>query len=387
MKTHRPFYLIRRFLCFTLAGLIIANPSYAKETKSNALIVSGQALIIDGDIETALLRAVLDALRTAATQQKGQFTSFSSLNAQGQLAENITLKADLNIHHVSLIEEWADDEIARVKLALELSEAQQSCQLPQLTQIVTTHLETPTANKGYHQVDINQLLLNAEKQFAKLAKTVNFDTHQANPTLSEYQQAWLASQAYNQADYHLNISVQWASKSNFNLSLDAIKKLVGKPMSQANMPTALIMTATFKSLYSAHLDLKYQQEFMLAPRRSLSESSQFIPKEQSQQLVTWIKKTWKHIYQHVQCEGSYIKLTKIIDQPLWLINKGQVLGITKGQHLLLLPKNYQSGILNPDAKSAPQVFKVTLLQPHAAVLEHIAGPKNIIATTAKVILF
>jgi hypothetical protein len=53
----------------------------------------------------------------------------------------------------------------------------------------------------------------------------------------------------------------------------------------------------------------------------------------------------------------------------------------------LLPKNYQSGILNPDAKSAPQVFKVTLLQPHAAVLEHIAGPKNIIATTAKVILF
>ena len=89
----------------------------------------------------------------------------------------------------------------------------------------------------------------------------------------------------------------------------------------------------------------------------------------------------------MQCEGSYIKLSKIIDQPLWRINKGKNLGLEEGQKLLLLPQDYQNGILNPDATSAPQVFEVTQLQPHAALLEHIAGPDNITATTAQVIVF
>ena len=89
----------------------------------------------------------------------------------------------------------------------------------------------------------------------------------------------------------------------------------------------------------------------------------------------------------MQCEGSYIKLSKIIDQPLWRINKGEILGPEQGQQLLLLPQGYQNGILNQDAKSAPQVFRVTQLQPHAALLEHIAGPDNITTTTAQVIVF
>ena len=100
-----------------------------------------------------------------------------------------------------------------------------------------------------------------------------------------------------------------------------------------------------------------------------------------------MQEAWDNIHQTVKCEGSYIKLSKIIGQPLWRINKGQKLGLEEGQQLLLLPQNYQDGILNPDATSAPLVFKVTQLQPHAALLEHIAGPDNITTATAQVIVF
>lgn len=98
-------------------------------------------------------------------------------------------------------------------------------------------------------------------------------------------------------------------------------------------------------------------------------------------------KTWYNLVQNVRCEASYIKLTKIVDQPLWRINKGQKLGLEQGQQLLLLPQNYQNGILNPNATSAPQVFRVTQVQPHTAILEHMAGPTNIGPTTAQLIVF
>jgi|TARA_B100000795_G_C22594273_1_gene358678 hypothetical protein len=148
-----------------------------------------------------------------------------------------------------------------------------------------------------------------------------------------------------------------------------------------------MLSATFSSPYLPHIDLHHQQQFTLPANQSIAASSESIPQELSEQVAKWVQNSWNSIYQTVQCEGSYIKLSKIIDQPLWRINKGQKLGLEQGQQLLLLPQNYQNGILNPDAASAPQVFKVTLLQPHAALLEHIAGPDNITATTAQVIVF
>ena len=78
---------------------------------------------------------------------------------------------------------------------------------------------------------------------------------------------------------------------------------------------------------------------------------------------------------------------KLTDQPLWRISKGQKLGLKKGQKLLLLPQNYVEGILNPDEKNAPHIFRVALLEPNTALLEHIAGPENVTITTAQVILF
>ncbi|MFQ3331366.1 MAG: hypothetical protein ACKVIL_02710 [Pseudomonadales bacterium] len=387
MKLSNPLQRISRLSCATLLGLVIASSSLAQEDPDSPLLVSGQALVTNGDVETAVIRAVLDALRTAATQREGQVTSHSIVNEQGQLTENISLKTNLNILRMDIVEQDAVQGIATVKLALELDENEKDCQPPQLTQVVTTDLAPPPGNNNYHQIDINQLLLDTETQFSNLVKSVNFVTHRINPALNTYQTAWLASEAYNQADYHLAIGAQWLPTSDSKPSTNSLSKLISSFSSQTIQSPTLMLSATFSSPYLPHIDLHHQQQFTLPANQSIAASSESIPQELSEQVAKWVQNSWNSIYQTVQCEGSYIKLSKIIDQPLWRINKGQKLGLEQGQQLLLLPQNYQNGILNPDAASAPQVFKVTLLQPHAALLEHIAGPDNITATTAQVIVF
>ena len=148
-----------------------------------------------------------------------------------------------------------------------------------------------------------------------------------------------------------------------------------------------MLTANFSSPYLPHINLSHQHQFSLPVNQSIAASNNPIPPELSNSVAIWVQKTWHSLFQNVQCAGSYIKLTKIVDQPLWRINKGQKLGLEQGQQLLLLPQNYQSGILNPNATRAPQVFKVTQVQPHTAMLEHMAGPINVGPTTAQLIVF
>jgi hypothetical protein len=390
MKLSNSLQRISRLSCAVLLGLVISYPSFAQEDPNSSMLVSGNAFVANEDVETAMMRALLDALRTAATQRKGQITSHSIVNAKGQLTENISLKTNLNIHHMDVLERSVEQGIATVKLSLDLDESENDCQVPQLTQVVTTDLATSPDNNNYHQVDINQLLLDTEVQFSDLAKNVNFVTHRINPALNTYQTAWLASEAYSQADYHLTIGAEWLPTSSSKLSPNVIRALVNSFYDQTNQngqSHTLMLTATFSSPYLPHIDLRHQQQFTLPANQSISKSSESIPQELSQQVATWVQSSWSNIYQAVQCEGSYIKLSKIIGQPLWRINKGRNLGLEQGQKLLLLPQDYQNGILNPDASSAPQVFIVTQLQPHAALLEHIAGPDNITTTTAQVIIF
>jgi hypothetical protein len=387
MKLSNHLQHIRRLFCVALLGLVISNPSLAQQDKNSSVIVFGRALVINDDTETAMVRAILDALRTAATQRDGQISSHSIVNEQGQLTENISLQSNLNIRHMDVLEQGAIQGIATVKLALELDNSEKDCQLPQLTQVVTTDLAAPTDNNNYHQVDINQLLLNTEAQLSDLAASVNFVTHRIQPALNTYQTAWLASEAYNQADYHLTIGAQWLQNSVSKPSVKGLNNLFQSFSGQTGQSPTLMLTTTFSSPYLPLIDLRHQQQFTLPANQSISEYSESIPQELSKQVATWVQSSWSSIYQTVQCEGSYIKLSKIIDQPLWRINKGEILGLEQGQQLLLLPQDYQNGILNPDAKSAPQVFRVTQLQPHAALLEHIAGPDNITTTTAQVIVF
>ena len=378
---------IRTIICAVLTGLVISQLSLAEQDPTLKLIVSGQAVVADGGIETAISRATLDALRSAATQRQGQMTSQSIVSSDGQLTENIRLKTSLNMRRMDLLEQIEVQGVVTVKLALELDEGTKDCPLPQLTQVVTTDLATPPNDSSYHQVDINQLLLDTEAQFSSLAKGGNFVTHRINPALNTYQTAWLASEAYNQADYHLAIGAQWLSTPTIELEPSGLSSLMSSLNGPQDQSPNLMLTATFSSPYRADIDLRHQQQFTLPANRSISESGAPIPQELSKQVVKWVEKSWRSIHQTVQCEGSYIKLSKIIDQPLWRINKGQKLGLEQGQKLLLLPQNYEDGILNPDAKSAPLVFKVTQLQPHAALLEHVAGPDNITNATAQVIVF
>ena len=378
---------IRTIICTVLTGLVISQLSLAEQDPTLKLIVSGQAVVADGGIETAISRATLDALRSAATQRQGQMTSQSIVSSDGQLTENIRLKTSLNMRRMDLLEQIEVQGVVTVKLALELDEGTKDCPLPQLTQVVTTDLATPPNDSSYHQIDINQLLLDTEAQFSSLAKGGNFVTHRINPALNTYQTAWLASEAYNQADYHLAIGAQWLSTPTIELEPSGLSSLMSSLNGPQDQSPNLMLTATFSSPYRADIDLRHQQQFTLPANRSISESGAPIPQELSKQVVKWVEKSWRSIHQTVQCEGSYIKLSKIIDQPLWRINKGQKLGLEQGQRLLLLPQNYEDGILNPDAKSAPLVFKVTQLQPHAALLEHVAGPDNITNATAQVIVF
>ena len=378
---------IRTIICAVLTGLVISQLSLAEQDPTLKLIVSGQAVVADGGIETAISRATLDALRSAATQRQGQMTSQSIVSSDGQLTENIRLKTSLNMRRMDLLEQIEVQGVVTVKLALELDEGTKDCPLPQLTQVVTTDLATPPNDSSYHQIDINQLLLDTEAQFSSLAKGGNFVTHRINPALNTYQTAWLASEAYNQADYHLAIGAKWLSTPTIELEPSGLSSLMSSLNGPQDQSPNLMLTATFSSPYRADIDLRHQQQFTLPANRSISESGAPIPQELSKQVAVWVEKSWRSIHQTVQCEGSYIKLSKIIDQPLWRINKGQKLGLEQGQKLLLLPQNYEDGILNPDARSAPLVFKVTQLQPHAALLEHVAGPDNITNATAQVIVF
>ena len=374
-------------ICAVLTGLVISQLSLAEQDPTPKLIVSGQAVVADGGIESAIARATLDALRSAATQRQGQMTSQSIVSSDGQLTENIRLKTSLNISRMDLLEQIEVQGVVTVKLALELDEGTKDCPLPQLTQVVTTDLATPPNDSSYHQVDINQLLLDTEAQFSSLAKGGNFVTHRINPALNTYQTAWLASEAYNQADYHLAIGAQWLSTPTIEPEPSGLGSLMSSLNGLQDQSPNLMLTATFSSPYGADIDLRHQQQFTLLANRSISQSGAPIPQELSKQVAKWVEKSWRSIHQTVQCEGSYIKLSKIIDQPLWRINKGQKLGLEQGQKLLLLPQNYEDGILNPDARSAPLVFKVTQLQPHAALLEHVAGPDNITNAIAQVIVF
>ena len=155
--------LTRAPLGLAICCLLLANTVSAQDQEP--IVAVGQALVVDDNTEAAQMRALLDALRTAATQSAGQVSSHSMVNADGQLTENVSLQSDLNIRHMEILEQGFIQGIARVKVALTIDHDNQACSKPKLTQVVTTDLATPKANYQHSQVDINQLLLNAEAHF------------------------------------------------------------------------------------------------------------------------------------------------------------------------------------------------------------------------------
>jgi hypothetical protein len=376
--------LKRAPLGLAICCLLLVNTVSAQD--HNPVVAVGQALVVDDNTEAAQMRALLDALRTAATQSAGQVSSHSIVDADGQLTENVSLQSDLNIRHMEILEQGFIQGIARVKVALTIDDDNPTCAKPKLTQVMTTDLATPKANYQHSQVDINQLLLNTEASFSEQAQQVNFSTYRINAALNAYETASLASEAYNQADYHLTIGAQWV--------LEAKKEVLGGgllnklwPSMESSSAPKIVLTAAFSSPNIPTINVTASHQFSLPEPRSIAESSQPIPHKLQSQVDDWVQHTWQHIYSEIQCAGSFVRVSNIIDQPLWRMNKGARLGLKHGQQLLVLPQNYQAGILNPDSNSAPVVLKVTQLQPHAAVLEHLAGPKDFATGVAQIVIF
>ncbi|HCH31533.1 MAG TPA: hypothetical protein DE045_01150 [Oceanospirillaceae bacterium] len=376
--------LTRAPLGLAICCLLLANTVSAQDQEP--IVAVGQALVVDDNTEAAQMRALLDALRTAATQSAGQVSSHSMVNADGQLTENVSLQSDLNIRHMEILEQGFIQGIARVKVALTIDHDNQTCSKPKLTQVVTTDLATPKANYQHSQVDINQLLLNAEAHFSERAQQVNFSTYRINSALSTYEAASLASEAYNQADYHLTIGAQWLLKPKKEvLGWNLLNKL--SPLMESSSAPKIVLTAAFSSPNIPAINVTASQQFSLPEPRSIAESSQPIPLTLQSQVNGWIQHTWQDIYSEIQCAGSFVTVSNIIDQPLWRMNKGARLGLKQGQQLLVLPQNYKTGILNPDSNSAPVVLKVTQLEPHSALLEHLAGPKDFATGVAQIVIF
>ena len=215
---------------------------------------------------------------------------------------------------------------------------------------------------------------------------MNFSTYRINSALSTYEAASLASEAYNQADYHLTIGAQWLLKPKKEvLGWNLLNKL--SPLMESSSAPKIVLTAAFSSPNIPAINVTASQQFSLPEPRSIAESSQPIPLTLQSQVDGWIQHTWQDIYSEIQCAGSFVTVSNIIDQPLWRMNKGARLGLKQGQQLLVLPQNYKTGILNPDSNSAPVVLKVTQLEPHSALLEHLAGPKDFATGVAQIVIF
>jgi len=376
--------LKRAPLGIVLCCLLLTNAVKAQD--HTEVVAVGHALVIDDDTVAAQIRALLDAIRSAATQRAGQVSSHSMVDTDGQLTENVSLQSDLTIRHMEVLEQGFVQGIAQVKVALTIDDDNQTCAKPKLTQVVTTDLATPKANYQHSQVDINQLLLNAEANFSERAQQFNFATYRINAALNTYETASLASEAYNQADYHLTIGAQWALKPNKPVWGWGLLNTLS-PITGSTFAPKIALTAAFSSPNTPTINLTASHQFSLPEPRSIAESTQPIPPRLQAQVDDWVQQSWQHFYSKIQCAGSFVRLSNIIDQPLWRMNKGVRLGLKEGQQLLVLPRNYETGILNPGSSSAPVVLKVTQIQPHSALLQHLAGPKDFATGVAQIVIF
>ena len=385
LLNNSPRYALAIAAFLSSASAFAENQSMTNSKDDAIVVTTGQAYVVEGDTEAAQMRALLDALRSAATERAGRLTSHSSVDADGQLTENVSLIADINISKMDILEQRLTSGLAQVKVAVTLEQDGTNCAQPSLTPVITTDLAAPQTQHYVSQIDINQLLIEAEQEFSVNAAQHQFKTYRINSALNTYETAWLASEAYNQADYHLTIGAQWhVASANNTQSLSFFKTLLPN---SSNTGDVLQLTANFFSPNSAIASFSLEQGFNLPAKRSISASVDPIPKELSKQVEQWTAHLWQQVQERTACLGSFVTISNIIDQPLWRMNKGGKLGLQAGQQVLVLPKNYQQGILNPDTNHAPVVLKVQKLEPHSALLEYLAGPKDFPTGPAQIFIF
>ncbi len=180
----------------------------AAESMQGQIITTGSS-ISSSDPETAQIRALLDALRNAATEKPSRFSSHSVVDEQGNLAELMSLQSQLNIHSLQIISNEQRGNMTRVEVALNLGHEADTCATPKVRKVLTTDLASHSQGVQNNHVDLNSVLLLAEQQLLQQAQRNKITAARITPALNTYQSAMLATDAYHQADFHLTIGASW----------------------------------------------------------------------------------------------------------------------------------------------------------------------------------
>lgn len=343
----------------------------AAESTQGQIIATGSS-ISSSDPETAQIRALLDALRNVATEKPSRFSSHSVIDEQGNLAELMSLQSQLNIHGLQIINKEQRGNMTRVEVALNLGDEEGSCETPKIRKVLTTDLASDSHGVQNNHLDLHSVLLLAEQQLLTQAQRSNITAARINPALNTYQTAMLATDAYHQADFHLTIGASWHAVQASD-QIDQVTKTVNSWLGKTSNDRTLLLQANLVNLHADEQAEQNTLQLQLPAPTSISSLTDQVPQIIQQQITAWTAEIWPTMQGKINCSPNYVRLNKLIDQPNWRINKGHQLGLAVDQRILLIPENIQINQRDDAVSLAPQVFSIQHVEPHSAILSHVAG--------------
>ena len=375
MLPYRQFFAL---MLGTASLLTAIAPVHAAQPLQGTITAQGSAITTQ-DPDTASTRALLDALRNVATENASLLTSHSVVDAEGNLAELISLQSQLDVHSLQIVKQESRGNVTRVQVAINLQDASGICPAPTIGKVLTTDLAITNNGQNNNQVDINSLLLHTEKSLHQLAASGHILAARINPALNTYESAMLATEAYHQADFHLTLGAHWqlnevttGTKVNQQIS-----NFLGLKQ-DANASNAQLQLRVSLSDHNGDQQSKdFATSISLPKTQSISSQTSNLPQALRQQLNHWLSNIWPRMQKAINCSPNYVRLSKILEAPNWRINKGKRLGLKAGQRLLLIPKKIHLDLQDGAIVKAPQVFTVEHVEPNGAILAHSIGQGDI----------
>jgi len=373
-----PYRKLFALLLGTASLLTAIMPVHAAQPMQATITAQGSA-ITTLDPDTANIRALLDALRNVATENSSRLTSHSVVDAEGNLAELISLQSQLDIHSLQIVQQEGRGNVTRVQVAINLQDASGICPAPTIGKVLTTDLAITNSGQNNNHVDINSLLLHAEHGLHQLATSDHILASRINPALNTYQSAMLATEAYHQADFHLTLGAHWQlnAVTTSNKVNQRITSLFGLKQDKNESGAQLQLTVNLSNHNGEQQAQNFTTSINLPKTQSISSQTNNLPQTVKQQLNNWLTQIWPSIQKAINCSPNYVRLSKLIDAPNWRINKGQRLGLKAGQRLLLIPEKIHLDLQDGAIVKAPQVFTVEHVEPNAAILAHSIGQGDI----------
>ena len=375
MLPYRKFFAL---LLGTASLLTVYTSVQAEQPMQGTITAQGSALTSQ-DPDTASIRALLDALRNVATEKSSRITSHSVVDSQGNLAELISLQSQLDVHSLQIIKQESRGNLTRVQVAINLQDASGTCPAPTIGKVLTTDLAITSNGQNNNHIDINSLLLHAEKNLHLLANSASIKAARINPALNTYESAVLATEAYHQADFHLTIGAYWqqAESSSSDQIGQQITNLLGLQQDHSAAGAQLHLKANLSNHHGTQQSEDFATLIILPQNQSISSQTSNLPEEVTQQLNTWLANIWASMQNEINCSPNYVRLSKLIDTSNWRINKGKQLGLETGQRLLLIPEKIHLDLKDGALVRAPQVFTVEHVEPNGATLSHAIGQGDI----------